>query len=132
MASMDRTNLRIEDLNKLRIFVTIARLASFTRAAERLHLTQPTVSQQLTMLEKSVSTLLIERDTRHLRLTPAGEVLLGYAERLLALAIEAAEATRAAAGVADRTLRIGVGHTLATYLLPEALSRYRYLYPNNV
>jgi DNA-binding transcriptional LysR family regulator len=129
---MDLTNPRIEDFNKLRIFVTIARLASFTRAAERLHLTQPTVSQQLTMLEKSVGTRLIERDTRHLRLTLAGEVLLGYAERMLALAIEAAEATRAAAGLADRTLRIGVGHTLATYLLPEVLSRYRYLYPNNV
>jgi DNA-binding transcriptional LysR family regulator len=129
---MDLTNLRIEDLNKLRIFVTIARLTSFTRAAERLHLTQPTVSQQLTMLEKSVGALLIERDTRHLRLTRAGEVLLGYAERLLVLAVEAVDATRAAAGLADRTLRIGVGHTLATYLLPEALSRYRYLYANNV
>jgi DNA-binding transcriptional LysR family regulator len=83
-------------------------------------------------LEKSVRTRLIERDTRHLRLTPAGEVLLGYAERLLALAGEAEEAARAAAGLADRTLRIGVGHTLATYLLPEVLSRYRALHPNNV
>src|SRR5689334_16544489 len=120
------------DLHKLRIFVTIAKLASFTKAADRLHMTQPTVSQQLAMLESSVGALLIERDTRHLRLTPAGEVLLNYAERLLALTAEAAEATRAAAGLADRTLRIGVGHTLATYLLPGVLSRYRSLYPANV
>jgi DNA-binding transcriptional LysR family regulator len=73
---------------------------------------------------------LIERDTRYLRLTPAGAALLGYAERLLALADEALNATRDAAGLADRTLRIGVGHTLATYLLPGVLRRYRDLYPD--
>ena len=120
------------DTHKLRIFVTIARLGSFTRAAGHLYMTQPTVSQQLAMLEQSIGTVLIERDTRHLRLTPAGETLLTYAERLLALADEATEATRAAAGLADRTLRLGVGHTLATYLLPDVLSRYRALYSDHV
>ncbi|MHB8625431.1 MAG: LysR substrate-binding domain-containing protein [Aggregatilineales bacterium] len=120
------------DMHKLRIFVTIARLSSFTRAAERLYMTQPTVSQQLAMLEQAIGVTLIERDTRHLRLTPAGRVLLDYAERLLSLADEANEATCAAAGLADRTLRLGVGHTLATYLLPEVLSRYRALYPDHV
>lgn len=120
------------DLHKLLIFVTIARLANFTRAADRLHMTQPTVSQQLAMLEKQLGTPLIERDTRWLRLTPAGEVLLPYAEKLLALADEAAEATRAAAGLADRTLRLGAGHTLATYLLPNLLSRYRERFPQHI
>ncbi len=120
------------DIHKLHIFVTIARLGSFTRAAERLYMTQPTVSQQLATLEKSIGVTLIERDTRHIRLTPAGNVLLEYAERLLALAGEAKDATRAAAGLADRTLRLGVGHMLATYLLPEVLSRYRTLYPDHI
>jgi len=120
------------DLHKLRIFVTIARLGSFTRAAEHLYMTQPTVSQQLAMLEQAIGTALLERDTRHLRLTPAGETLLKYAERLLALADEASDATRSAAGLADRTLRLGVGHTLATYLLPDVLSRYRALYPGHI
>jgi LysR family transcriptional regulator, low CO2-responsive transcriptional regulator len=120
------------DLHKLRIFVTIARLANFTRAADHLHMTQPTVSQQLAMLEVQLGTSLIERDTRRLRLTTAGETLLPYAERLLALADEASEATRAAAGLADRTLRLGVGHTLAIYLLPGLLSRYRAHFPQHV
>src|SRR5579859_4073909 len=120
------------DIHKLRIFATIARLGSFTRAAERLYTTQPTVSQQLAILEQSIGAPLIERDTRHLRLTAAGETLLTYAEHLLALMDEAMEATRAAAGLADRTLRLGVGHTLATYLLPDVLSRYRTLYPDYV
>lgn len=120
------------DLHKLRIFVTIARLANFTRAADRLHMTQPTVSQQLAMLEVQLGTPLIERDTRRLHLTPAGEVLLPYAEKLLALADEAAEATRAAAGLADRTLKLGVGNTMAIYLLPDVLSRYRARYPQHI
>lgn len=119
------------DLHKIRIFATIARLMSFTRAADHLHMTQPTVSQQLAMLEAQVGTPLIERDTRRLRLTAAGETLLPYAEKLLTLTQEAVEATRAAAGLADRTLRLGVGHTLAIYLLPDLLSRYQAHYPGH-
>lgn len=119
----------ILDLHKLQIFVTIAHLMNFTRAADQLHMTQPTVSQQLATLEAQFGTRLIERDTRRLRLTPAGEALLPYAEKLLRLSHEAYEATREAAGLADRTLRLGVGHTLAIYLLPDLLSRYKVLYP---
>ncbi len=121
----------ILDLHKLEIFATIAQLASFTRAAEHLHMTQPTVSQQLAMLEAQLGTQLIERDTRRLRLTAAGFALHPYAEKLLALAHEAAEATRAAAGLADRTLRLGAGHVLAAYLLPGLLSRYQARYPGH-
>lgn len=120
------------DLHKLRIFATISRLGSFTQAADHLHMTQPTVSQQLARLEQFIGVPLIDRDTRNLRLTAAGEVLLEHAEHLLMLADRALEAARAAAGIADRTLRIGVGHTLATYLLPGVLSRYWALYPADV
>lgn len=113
------------DLHKLRIFATVARLGSFTRAAEALHMTQPTVSQQIAVLEEQIGAPLIERQTRRLRLTPAGEALRPYADQMIALASAATEAARAAAGLADRTLRLGVGHTLATYLLPELLRRYQ-------
>lgn len=117
------------DLHKLRIFAAIVRLGSFTRAAEQLHMTQPTVSQQLALLEAQIGVGLIERQTRRLRLTPAGEALLPYAERLLLLADEGRTAARNAAGLAERTLRLGVGHTLAIYLLPDLLRRYRATYP---
>src|SRR5690349_7103056 len=100
------------DLPKLRIFAMVARMGSFTRAAELLYLTQPTVSQQLAALEAQLGVQLIERLPRQLRLTPAGAALLPYAEQILALADEASEAARAAAGLADRTLRLGAGHTL--------------------
>jgi DNA-binding transcriptional LysR family regulator len=86
---------------------------------------QPTVSQQIGALEDAVGAPLIERGPHRLRLTPAGEALLPYATRLALLADEALQATRTAAGVAAHTLRLGVGQTLATYLLPELLCRYR-------
>jgi DNA-binding transcriptional LysR family regulator len=119
------------DLHKLNIFVTVARLGSFTRAAESLHMTQPTVSQQIAVLETQIGAALIERQSRRIRLTPAGEALRPYAEQLLALADTALQSTRAAAGLADLTLRLGVGHTLATYLLPDLLRRYRAMWPEH-
>lgn len=118
-------------MHKLRIFATIARLGNFTRAAEVLHMTQPTVSQQIAVLETQLGTTLFERQTRRLRLTSAGAALQPYAEQILALADTAATATRAAAGLADRTLRLGVGHALATYLLPDLLRGYRDQQPDN-
>jgi DNA-binding transcriptional LysR family regulator len=118
------------DLHKLRIFTIVARTGNFTRAAELLHMTQPTVSQQLAALEAQVGAPLIDRQTRRQRLTAAGEALLPFAERLLALADEGLAAARTAAGVANATVRLGVGHTLATYLLPGLLRGYRERHPH--
>jgi DNA-binding transcriptional LysR family regulator len=118
------------DLTKLRIFVAIANSGSFTRAAEQLLLTQPTVSQQLAALEAQVGVALLERQPRRVQLTAAGAALLPYARRILALSAEGARAARDAAGLADRTLRLGVGNVLAVYLLPEVLRRYRTEHPD--
>ena len=120
----------ILDLPKLRIFVAVARARSFTRAAEMLDLRQPTVSQQVQVLERGLRTRLFDRLGRSLQLTAAGAVLLGYAERLLELAEEAQAATREAAGLAARTLRLGAGNTLATYVLPDLLARLRWERPD--
>ncbi|MDP9311350.1 MAG: LysR family transcriptional regulator [Chloroflexota bacterium] len=120
----------ILDLPKLRIFAAVARASSFTRAADDLDLRQPTVSQQIQVLERGLRTPLFERMGRRVQLTPAGEALLPYAERLLALAGEAETATREAAGLAARTLRLGVGNTLATYILPDLLARLRWERPD--
>lgn len=113
------------DVHRLRIFVYVARLGSFTRAAAVLHMTQPTISQQVAALESELGVHLIDRNTRKMRLTAAGEVLFSYGERLLKLAEEALAAVRNEAGLAKQQLKLGVGHTLATYILPDALSRYR-------
>ncbi len=119
------------DLHKLRIFVAVAQTRHFTRAATLLHLSQPSVSQHIALLEAALGTPLFLRQPRRLQLTAAGEALLGYAEQLLALADEATEAARAAAGHAERTLRLGIGHVLATYLLPDLWRRYQVAYPEH-
>ena len=113
------------DLHKLRIFAAVARLGSFTRAADSLYVTQPTASQQLGQLETELGARLFLRGSRKAILTEAGTALLPFAEQILELAERAAESARAAAGVADSTLRVGVGHTLAAYLLPDILGSYR-------
>ncbi len=116
------------DIHKLRIFVFVARLGSFTRAAAMLHMTQPTVSQQIAGLESLLGVQLIDRNTRHMRLTAPGEVLFEYSERLLKLANEGLAAVQSEAGLSRQLLKLGVGHTLATYILPGILSRYRALH----
>lgn len=120
------------DLSRLRIFVAVARAGSFTRAAEELSLRQPTVSQQIQVLERGLRTRLFERLGRGIQLTTAGTALLGYAERILELVDEAQAATREAAGLALRTLRLGAGNTLATYILPDLLARLRWERPDVV
>ena len=122
----------ILDLPKLRIFAAVARTGSFTRAADELDLRQPTVSQQVQVLERSLRTPLFERMGRRVQVTAAGAALLPYAERLLALANEAETATREAAGLSARTLRLGAGNTLATYVLPDLLARLRWERPDVV
>ncbi|MCA0452491.1 MAG: LysR family transcriptional regulator [Chloroflexi bacterium] len=116
------------DLHRLRIFVYVARLGSFTRAASLLNMTQPTISQQIAALEGVLGVQLIDRDTRKMRLTPSGTVLYDYGERLLNLADEAVAAVKNEAGLTKQLLKLGVGHTLATYILPDLLSRYRTQY----
>ncbi len=77
------------DPRLLRAFVTIIEAGSFTLAAERLHMTQSTVSQQLARLEQAVGKQLIDRNARPLQLTSAGEYLISYARRILTLQQEA-------------------------------------------
>jgi DNA-binding transcriptional LysR family regulator len=117
------------DLARLRIFRAVARQGSFTRAAEQLYLAQPTVSQQVQVLERELGTPLLLRLGRRVELTPAGALLLDYADRLLELAEEAVVAVAAAAGTAARTLQLGAGNTLATYVLPDLLRRLQWERP---
>jgi len=94
------------DPRLLRAFTAIVDTGSFTLAAERLHMTQSTISQQLGRLEDAVGSVLIERALRPVEPTTAGERLLGYARRLLALQQEAEAALGDPVGTAS--IRIGV------------------------
>ncbi|WP_288390541.1 LysR family transcriptional regulator [uncultured Acinetobacter sp.] len=94
------------DPRLLRAFVAIVETGSFTLAADQLHMTQSTISQQLARLEHAVGKPLIERQSRCLQLTTAGESLLGYARRILALQLEAQNVLSTTTG--SIPIRIGV------------------------
>lgn len=86
------------DPRLLRTFIAIIEAGGFTRAAERLHMTQSTLSQQLARLEEAVGQTLVDRDARPVRPSAAGERLLGYARRIMALQSEATAALGNPAG----------------------------------
>lgn len=98
------------DPRLLRSFVGIVDAGSFTAAAERLNMTQSTISQQLARLEDTVGAALVDRAARPIKSTAAGERLLGYARRILALQQEAQSALADPAGTAS--IRIGVPEDL--------------------
>ncbi len=117
------------NLHKLQVFVTVARVKSFTRAAEELLLTQSAVSQHIQGLEAQLGTRLFERSHRGVRLTRAGEVLLEYAQRILQLIAEAEEAVAATSERSASILRIGGTPIAAGCLLPGWIRTFRQAHP---
>ena len=115
------------DFELLRAFVAVADCGGFHRAAERLNLTQSTVSQQIKRLELETKRPLFRRTTRSVALTDEGEMLLGDARRLLQL--EEAARQRLAAPRLSGTVRLGVVEEVAGGSLPSALGRFAALHP---
>ncbi len=118
--SLARTGMM--DLFLLRSFVAVVETGNFTRAGERLHLTQSTVSQQIIRLEQSVGCRLLNRGQRHVLPTEEGERLLGYAQRLLRLAEEASAALGPAGS--DGVVRLGVPEDLGGDALVPLLANF--------
>ena len=117
------------DLYQLRGFYEIVREQSFTRAAEKLFLTQPAISLQVKRLEGELEEILLERNRRQIRLTPAGEILFLHAKNIFAQ-VEAARDDIAALKCELRgRLAIGTSDTNCTYVLPGLLAEFRARYP---
>ncbi|MBU6458082.1 MAG: LysR family transcriptional regulator [Bradyrhizobium sp.] len=110
------------DPRLLLAFTAIVDAGSFTLAAERLHMTQSTISQQLARLEEAVGLMLIDRAARPVELTAAGERLLGYAKRILALQQEAKSALGDPAGTAS--IRIGVPEDIVSAAMAKVFSGF--------
>jgi DNA-binding transcriptional LysR family regulator len=115
------------DPQLLRTFVAVADTLSFTRAAELLRLSQPTVSQQVRKLETTAGRQLLSRDTRTVTLTDNGDAMLGFARTILAAHDEAA-AYFTGSAMRGR-LRFGTADDLALSQLPQILRDFRHLYP---
>src|SRR5690349_23277367 len=107
------------DLDLLRSFVSVVDAGGFTRAGERVHRTQSTVSQQIRRLEESIGRTLLTRDGKRVALTEEGERLLSYARRILALAQEARDVVSRPS--TDGLVRLGIPEDFAAYRLTELL-----------
>jgi DNA-binding transcriptional LysR family regulator len=114
---------------RLKVFRTVAEESSFRRAAERLHMSQPAVSQQIHALEEELSTTLFDRGKGRIRLTDAGTVLLRYARKGARLADEAQAALDSLRGETTGTLRIGASMTVTQYILPRMLGAFLEQHP---
>lgn len=115
--------LKTTTFRQLRTLQTVARVGSISGAANELHLTQPAVSLQISLLGEAAGTPILRRVGREVQLTAAGEVMARYANEILSLWNEAGEEVAALRGELGGTLRIGA-ITTAEYLIPPILVQF--------
>jgi DNA-binding transcriptional LysR family regulator len=118
------------DLRQLEIFAKVAELGSFSRAAEALFLTQPTVSEHIRSLEEEFGVRLLDRLGRGAAVTRAGQLLLSHAQRMLALSREARQAMDGFLGRMSGELMIGASTIPGEYILPPLIGRFKEKFPD--
>ncbi len=115
---------------RLQVFHTVARLLSFTKAAEHLHMTQPAVTFQVRQLEEHFNTRLFDRTHNRISLTEAGERVYEFADRIFTLYGEMENSVRELTGEVSGVLLIGASTTIAEYMLPALLGDFKSKYPD--
>lgn len=114
---------------RLQVFHAVAKHLSFTKAAEALFMTQPAVTFQVKQLEEHCNTRLFERGHGRNTLTPAGLLVLEYAEKILALSAELDQRLKEMTGEVGGLLLVGASTTIAEFLLPQVLGEFKSKYP---
>ena len=117
------------DVEKLKAFHKVALTGSFTKAAGQLHLTQPAVSQKIQALENILGVTLFDRSGKTVQLTPEGEVLLSYTDRLFELYEEIGSLFSDMTELNTGRLSIGATAVMGTYFMTRAIGRYNRKYP---
>lgn len=113
------------ELRHLRYFVAVAEAENVTRAAEKLHVSQPALSRQIHDLEDEMNVLLLERSAKSVRLTEAGRVFLQEARAVLQHADDAVNKARSAAGSTQGEIHVGYAPSLTVEILPRALRAFQ-------
>ncbi len=114
---------------RLQVFHTVARLLSFTKAAETLHMTQPAVTFQVRQLEEYFNTRLFDRTHNRISLTDAGNRVFEYADRIFDLYADMENSVREMTGEIRGALIIGASTTIAEYMLPALLGDFNTRFP---
>ncbi len=115
---------------RLQVFHTVARLLSFTKAAETLHMTQPAVTFQVRQLEEHFNTRLFDRTHNRISLTEAGKIVFQFADKIFDLYGQMENAVREMTGEISGALTIGASTTIAEYMLPSLLGDFKEKYPD--
>nr|MBS0020605.1 LysR family transcriptional regulator [Gammaproteobacteria bacterium] len=113
---------------RLQVFHTVARMLSFTRAAEVLHMTQPAVTFQVRQLEEHFNARLFDRTHNRISLTDAGKRVFNYSERIFELYAEMESTVRELTGDMSGVLLLGASTTVAEYMLPSLLGDFKKMY----
>jgi len=114
---------------RLQVFYTVARQLSFTKAAEQLFMTQPAVTFQIKQLEEHYNARLFERSHGRIALTPAGRLVMEYAERILGLSEELETRVGELTGAVSGPLLLGASTTIAEVILPQVLGEFKARHP---
>lgn len=117
------------NLHHLRLFSAVVDQGGFTKAAHALHLSQPAISKSLNELERQLHVKLLDRSGRSVRLTDAGQLLHARARELFGVERAAERELRELRGLKRGVLRVAASTTIATYLLPPVLGRFRMRHP---
>lgn len=115
---------------RLQVFHAVAKQLSFTKAAEVLFMTQPAVTFQIKQLEEHFNTRLFDRGHGRISLTPAGELVLAYAERILGLSSEMDVRLAEMTGEIGGSMLVGASTTIAEFMLPRIMGEFKSMYPN--
>ncbi len=118
------------NLHQLSTFQAVTEEGGFIRAAERLHFSQPAVSAQIRQLEASIGVKLFDKIGHKIHLTPAGEELYRYSQKIFALIEETLETMEALRSPDCGRLSVGADTTVGTYVVPHLLGKFHNLYPN--
>jgi DNA-binding transcriptional LysR family regulator len=117
------------DFDQLATFVYVAKLKSFSRAGQKVFRSQSAVSAQIRQLEQAYRAKLLDRSAKSVELTPAGEVLFEYAERLLRLRDESIQGVADRGNVVQGTVMFGANEATCLYLLPDIFAEFQRRYP---
>jgi DNA-binding transcriptional LysR family regulator len=117
------------DVRDLQVFLSVAKHLNYTRAAEEVNLSQPSVSVRMRQLERDLGAKLFEQLGKRIILTEAGQLLVSYANRIIAVMSDARHAIDELQGLERGLLRIGASTTPGMYLIPRTIAHFKRHYP---
>lgn len=117
------------DFDQLATFVYVAKLKSFSRAGQKVFRSQSAVSAQIRQLEQAYRAKLLDRSAKSVELTPAGEVLFDYAEKMLRLRDESVQVVADRGNVVQGPVVFGANEATCLYLLPDIFAEFQRQYP---